>query len=45
MAKQTRTELVAENEALLDALEDARDTLDDVLAEYAEPEPEAEEAE
>jgi len=41
MPKSSRAELQEENEALLDSLEDLRDQLDDVLAEYA-PEPEDE---
>jgi len=46
MGKPSRAELEEENSALLDSLEDLRDQLDDVLAEYGpEPEADAEEPE
>ena len=46
MGKPSRAELEEENSALLDSLEDLRDQLDDVLAEYSpEPETEGEETE
>lgn len=34
MARTTRQELIEENERLIDALEETRDRLDDVLGEY-----------
>jgi hypothetical protein len=44
MPKQSRQDLIEENEKLLDALEDARDVIGDVLDEYT-PEEDAEEPE
>jgi hypothetical protein len=44
MPKQSRQDLIEENEKLLDALEDARDVIGDILDEYG-PEEDAEEPE
>jgi hypothetical protein len=40
MARTTRSELEEENERLLDALEEARTAIDEVLSDYEDDEPE-----